>query len=171
MRASVTLWLSHRCVSSSIHIIGLFTRRCGVTDCLSLSLSCSRSMAIVTNHACAFTRYVCARYAALVSHLSLAPYKESVTTRAVCRNHAISDILITYSTGPDRKSAPMTPSFAEILCNALKAKYRYTDIANIIENTVHQQLHTSEDQIIRHSGKLYRQTPFLVSSLRGHVYH
>ena len=68
-RDAVTLWLSRRCVSSSLQI-GLFTWRCGVTDCLSLSLSCSRSMAIV-NHVCAFTRYVCARYAAYYANADL----------------------------------------------------------------------------------------------------
>ena len=98
----------------------------------------------------------------------------------------ISDILISYSTGPDRKSSrPKAPagemedsvdechsSFVEIMCNALKAEHTDTDIVNIIEKNVHQQLHACKEEIvIKRDGKLYRQTPFLVSSLRGRIYH
>ena len=55
-RASVLKWPSamrrcHTLAFSSLRL--LFTRRCGVTNCLSLSLSCSSYMAIVMNHACA----------------------------------------------------------------------------------------------------------------------
>ena len=105
-RDTVTVWLSRRCVSSSLHI-GLFTRRCGVTDCLSLSRSCSRSMAIVMNHACAFTRYVCARYAAYYAyadlHVGYGPLefssKESVTI-VKCRFTQL-DALLGGSYAPD----------------------------------------------------------------------
>ena len=58
--------------------------------------------------------------------------------------------------------------FVYILCTALQAHYKEKDFVTIIEDNVHRQL-SGEDEVVIAKGKMYRECPHLVSSLRGPI--